>query len=230
MEKKLIDVLQQNRALFNKVVPFDSTKDKLLHLNFTQTNTELTHEILADTNAFSIYVERLLGEDYTYGIGGYDEHRTVYARSQVFDGAGEPRRLHLGVDIWGPAGTQVYAPLDGVIHSYAFNNQYGDYGATIILQHLLEGVQFYSLYGHLGLRDLDGIEIGKPVQRGECIAHFGIAEENGHWPPHLHFQLIENIGECKGDYPGVCKYSERETYLANCPDPDIILQMLQYAV
>jgi hypothetical protein len=29
----------------------------------------------------------------------------------------------------------------------------------------------------------------------------------------------------KGDYPGVCKYSERKKYLANCPDPDLILGM-----
>jgi hypothetical protein len=33
----------------------------------------------------------------------------------------------------------------------------------------------------------------------------------------------------EGDYPGVCKYSEREQYLANSPDADIILQMMQYA-
>jgi hypothetical protein len=34
----------------------------------------------------------------------------------------------------------------------------------------------------------------------------------------------------KGDYPGVCKYSEQRKYLLNCPDPDLILQMMQYAV
>jgi len=34
----------------------------------------------------------------------------------------------------------------------------------------------------------------------------------------------------KGDYPGVCKFSEKEQYLRNCPNPDLILQMMQYAV
>ena len=33
----------------------------------------------------------------------------------------------------------------------------------------------------------------------------------------------------KGDYPGVCSISERKKYLANCPDPDAILGMMQYA-
>jgi hypothetical protein len=28
----------------------------------------------------------------------------------------------------------------------------------------------------------------------------------------------------EGDYPGVCRYSEKEVYLDNCPDPQIILK------
>ena len=47
----------------------------------------------------------------------------------------EPRRLHLGVDIWADAGTPVYVPLDGRIHSFRDNNHFGDYGPTVILQH-----------------------------------------------------------------------------------------------
>ena len=53
--------------------------------------------------------------------------------------------------------------------------------------------------------------------------------ENGHWPPHLHFQLIRELGDWSGDYPGVCKYSEKEKYLANSPDPDLMLGMMKYA-
>jgi hypothetical protein len=58
--------------------------------------------------------------------------------------------------------------------------------------------------------------------------------ENGQWPPHLHFQIVVDmeipiaIGR-KGDYPGVCKLSEKEKYLNNCPNPDLILQMMEYA-
>jgi len=36
--------------------------------------------------------------------------------------------------------------------------------------------------------------------------------------------LIEDMQGLKGDYPGVCKFSERERYLANCPDPELILR------
>jgi hypothetical protein len=32
-----------------------------------------------------------------------------------------------------------------------------------------------------------------------------------------------------GDYAGVCKPSQQDKFLANCPNPDLLLQMLQYA-
>ncbi|WP_207492173.1 peptidoglycan DD-metalloendopeptidase family protein [Aridibaculum aurantiacum] len=227
---RLQDILAQHAGKFAAVVPYDRAADKLLLLNFTASNTALTDEVLNDTEKFSQYVNEQLGVEYRYGVGGYNEHRTVYSRSTVFDTTDEPRRLHLGVDIWGPAGVPVFAPLDGRVHSFAFNDHYGDYGATIILEHTLDGATFYSLYGHLAQRDLEGLHEGKEIKQGEEFCHFGEPVENGYWPPHLHFQLIENMGEWRGDYPGVCKFSERETYLANGPDPDIILGMVQNAI
>jgi murein DD-endopeptidase MepM/ murein hydrolase activator NlpD len=216
------------------VVTFDPASDRLLQLDFTDANQELTGPIINDTAAFSLYISRKLAvANARYGIGGYNEHRTVYSRSSVFDSAvsgEEPRRLHLGTDIWAPSGTLVHAPLDATVHSFAFNDRYGDYGATIILRHELNGHILHTLYGHISLSDLDGLYEGMPVARGAVIAHFGKPEENGHWPPHLHFQLIRDMGDWKGDYPGVCSFSEREQYLGNCPNPDHILQMMQYAV
>lgn len=102
------------------------------------------------------------------------------------------------------------APLDGIVHSFAFNNRFGDYGATIILSHLLNGVSFYTLYGHLSLNSIKNIQEGDRIEKGDVFGEFGIPSENGSWPPHLHFQIISNIGEWKGDYPGVCKFSEKK--------------------
>jgi murein DD-endopeptidase MepM/ murein hydrolase activator NlpD len=122
----------------------------------------------------------------------------------------------------------VYAPLEGVVHSFAFNDAYGDYGATLILQHELDGITFHSLYGHLSLHSIEDKKEGQAIEKGEWIAAFGEPAENGHWPPHLHFQLIIDMQGWKGDYPGVCKYSEREKYLVNCPDADLILNMIMH--
>ena len=223
----LIELLKKHKDSFHKVVPFANEADKLLLMDFTAGNTLLTAETVNDTAAFCQYINQQLdASGALYGIGGYNEHRTVYARSEVFDGSGEPRRLHLGIDIWGTAGTPVFAPLDGTVHSVAFNNRFGDYGATIILKHQLDGITFHTLYGHLSLASIKGLMAGTPVGAGMAIAEFGIPAENGQWPPHLHFQIIEDIQGMVGDYPGVCKYSERENYLANCPDPDLVLMMM----
>lgn len=210
---------------------FNPSTDRLLQMDFTASNTSLTQEILNYTPAFCRYVhQQLVHANARYGIGGYNEHRTIYSRSEVFDTKDEPRRLHLGVDIWGAAGTKVFAPLGGVVHSFAFNDNYGDYGATIIMQHQLDAFQFHTLYGHLSLKDIQHLQEGKFISQGELLAHFGEPKENGHWPPHLHFQLIIDMELKEGDYPGVCKYSERDKYLVNCPDPDLILQMMKFAV
>jgi len=258
----LIAILDRHRADFHPVVPFDGHKDKLFVFDFTDSNSSLSPESIANTDRFATWINHTLHQHHArYGIGGYGEHRTLYARSAHFDQplaavrAGseasriestlvptekaavgredaiaatetEPRRLHLGVDIWGPTGTKVMAPLNGIVHSFAFNNNDSDYGATIILTHHLDGVGFHTLYGHLSLNSLKNLHEGQLVSKGDVIGEFGMRFENGNWPPHLHFQLIADMQGWRGDYPGVCRFSERMQWLANCPDPNIILQML----
>ncbi len=226
----LVNILEKNKHQYYPVVPFEPGVDQLLKMDFTEANQDLTKEVIEDVSRFSKYVDEQLGNaGARYGIGGYAEHRSVYSRSNVFDSpdGGEPRRLHLGTDIWGKAGTSVSAPIGGMVHSFKFNDAYGDYGATIILLHQLESVAFYTLYGHLSLKDL-AITEGQYINRGEPFAHFGEPHENGHWPPHLHFQIIIDIELKEGDYPGVCRLSDKNYYLENCPDADLILQMNRY--
>ena len=236
-KNNLYEWLKSRAREFHPVVPFDASKEKLIHFDFTESNKALIKIDLSDTKKFCQYINDLLqNANAKFGIGGYNELRNLYSRSSLFDNdlnnnflpIEEPRRLHLGIDIWGDAGTPIFAPLDGIVHSFAFNNNFGDYGATIILQHQLESVRFFTLYGHLSLADLQNIKEGDDIKGGQTFAHFGEAEENGHWPPHLHFQVIEDMENYEGDYPGVCKFSEREKYLANCPDPDLILNLNQF--
>lgn len=230
MKAKLFEErLRELPAGISPVVDYQET-DRLLLMDLTAANTELAPEILADTKLFSDWVDQLLEKHQArYGIGGYAEHRTIYSRSAVFDGEEEPRRFHLGIDIWGEAGTAVHAPLAGIVHSLGFNEAFGDYGATLILEHRLGDLTIHSLYGHLSLASIRDKKEGEEIAQGDWIAAFGIPEENGHWPPHLHFQLIFDMEGWKGDYPGVCRFSDRERYLANCPDPDLLLHMMQNA-
>jgi murein DD-endopeptidase MepM/ murein hydrolase activator NlpD len=242
------NIIRKYHHDFHPVVPFDPKKQRLAPIDLTSTNETLTSEIFNDTDAFCEYIDKLRKSSRAnYLIGGYNELRAVYGRSELFNknlttGATvpvaleiddtqeypEPRRLHLGTDIWGDEGTSIFAPFGGMIHSFAFNNHFGDYGATLIIVHQLDGFPFYTLYGHLSLRDIANISAGQYVNRGQVIAHFGPSHENGHWPPHLHFQIILDMELYEGDYPGVCRYSERDKFLTNCPDPDMILRMNRF--
>ncbi len=240
MNTLLQNILQKNRPDFRSVVNFNSSTEKIVLINLSKSNTQLTEEIYSDTKKFSAYINQLRTNlNASFLIGGYAEVRDMYKRSLLFDeekkygidisSVLEQRRLHIGMDIWGDEKTTIFAPLGGVVHSFAFNNNFGDYGATLILQHQLETEVFYTLYGHISLADIEKLHEGKYIGRGETLAHFGSPAENGNWPPHLHFQIISDIRELKGDYPGVCAEKDADFYLKNCPNPDLILNLLQFA-
>jgi murein DD-endopeptidase MepM/ murein hydrolase activator NlpD len=223
----LASLLAQHRPAFGPVLPTHPLAGPgVAPLDFTAANPHLAHpERLRDTVLFDTVVTDMLAEQHaSTGIGGYLENRVIYRRSPHFDDAAEPRSLHLGVDVWVPAGTPVAAPLPAHVHSLADNNNFGDYGPTIILAHELAGVIFYSLYGHLTRTDLLGLAPGQAIAQGQPFAHVGPYPENGDWPPHLHFQLITDMQGRWGDFPGVAPPSEREYWAALCPDPMLIMQ------
>ena len=148
------------------------------------------------------------------GYGGYLEHRTFYLDSPLFQE--NTRTLHIGLDLWAPAGTPVYAPYDSIVHSFANNANYLDYGPTIILQHQPD---FFTLHGHLSHQSLQGLSVGKSIKRGELFATFGAQEENGNWPPHLHLQCIRDMQGKRGDFPGVVMPVQKDDYTRLCPNP-----------
>lgn len=237
MNFELEKALLSAQADFHNVVPFNIKTDKLATIDLSKHNKEINRETYSTTAALQNYIDfKQKQAAATYLIGGYREHREIYRRSSLFDKniatavevLEEPRSIHLGIDIWAPAGTPVFAPLGGMVHSFANNADHGDYGATIILQHQLHTFNFYTLYGHLSLRNLEGMRKGRFITRGETFAHFGPPAENGNWPPHLHFQLITDMLQYEGDFPGVCKPSEAGKYISICLNPDIILNMQRF--
>lgn len=208
------------------VVPVDFRADPYLILNFTPTNPDLADLDLTDTPAFDAYVfNKIRDAGAVAGVGGYLEPRVIYRRSPHFQQAGEPRTIHLGIDIWVVAGTPVFTPLDGIVHSFADNVGFGDYGPTIILEHDAAGEKLYSLYGHLSRASLAGKAEGQLVRAGDKIAEVGPFPENGDWPPHLHFQLMRDMLGRRGDFAGVCAPLERELFAGLCPDPNELLRI-----
>ncbi|TXC85381.1 peptidoglycan DD-metalloendopeptidase family protein [Luteibaculum oceani] len=156
--------------------------------------------------------------------GGYLEKRSWYGRNPDFVNGAEVRNIHLGMDLWCSAGSNIHAPIKGKIHSYQFNDAPGDYGHTLILEHHISGFKFYTLYGHLAAPKIT--DKGHEFNPGDAIAQVGSWEENGSWPPHLHFQIIIDMEGKVGDYPGVCHEKEKGQFAKNCPHPMLLLPML----
>jgi len=197
------------------------TSASLRTLDLSAQNTQLTPAIVADTTRFDRLITKMLAPE-KVGIGGYLETRLLYQRSTMYAGE-EIRSLHLGVDVWAPAGTKVYAPWPGRIHSFRDNQGFGDYGPTIILEHAAADATFFTLYGHLSRESLQNISVGQFVDKNEEVGELGNFPENGDWPPHLHFQVITDLLGFEGDFPGVIAHSQRLLFESICIDPMLLL-------
>ncbi|MGB0186163.1 MAG: peptidoglycan DD-metalloendopeptidase family protein [Flavobacteriaceae bacterium] len=179
------------------------------------------------SDSLAVYINNYLkSRSKQVAYGGYLELRSLYTRSHHFHQHKENQRnIHLGIDLWCKAKTPVLAAFDGTIHSFKNNVAFGDYGPTIILEHCIDEMSFFTLYGHLSLDSIAHLEVGVEVKANEIIGHLGTAEVNGDYPPHLHFQIIKDLQGNFGDYPGVCSIDDLDFYKENCPDPNLILKL-----
>ena len=222
--QELIRTLQRIKDEIKPVIKVNFSNAAVLDL--TDQNRELKEIDLSDAAAFSDYVFSCMKKKGSaVAIGRYNEDRTIYKGYSLFTGTKPSRHIHLGIDLWVHAGTPVFAPIAGQVHSFADNKAAGDYGPTIILEHHIGSILFYTLYGHLSPDSLSGLVEKQPVRAGQEIARAGNYPQNGNWPPHLHFQIITDLQGKKGDFWGVAAVEEREKMLTICPDPNLILQL-----
>lgn len=217
-------ILLQHRNKFSNILPFNFKNDKFFEFDFSVNNKELYNINLTNVEQLSNYVQQKIKQhNANFGIGGYAENRLIYKRSKHFGTGDNARSIHLGIDIWCNQKTPIFAFMDSKIHSFNNNQNFGDYGPTIILKHKLENTQFYTLYGHLTKNSIKNIKVNQKIKKGDKFAEIGNSSENGNWPPHLHFQIITDMLGKKGDFFGVCSFSEKEKFLEICPNPNLIL-------
>ena len=223
--KSLEQILQNQEDVY--VIDSNIDYKNYVAFDLSESHTDQLKLDLTDAEKFEEFVENHLSKNHAQvAFGGYLETRNLYKRSETFnDENTEERNIHIGLDLWIKAGTSVLSALDGKIHSFQNNLGLGDYGPTIILEHEIEGVTFYTLYGHLSLESVEDKIEGQLVRKGEKIAELGKPPINGDYAPHLHFQIIKNIQNKKGDYPGVCSEKEVDFYRENCPDPNLLLNI-----
>jgi murein DD-endopeptidase MepM/ murein hydrolase activator NlpD len=224
--KKLTDTIQHAAGKGKKVVSTSFSIADIYVPDLSDHNRELDSVDLDNPDEFGTWLKQKISEaNKKVAIGGYGEDRVVYKRSKHFGQGADARSIHLGVDIWIDAHTKVLAPFDATVHSFKNNDNHGDYGGTIILAHTLNGLTFFTLYGHLSLESLNKKTVGMPIKAGEAFATLGTPNENGGWPPHLHFQLISDMLDKHGDFFGVASPANKEEMMELCPDPNLILNV-----
>ncbi len=162
------------------------------------------------------------------GVGRYDEPRGFYL-TEAFDTPGgempERRTIHLGIDLFVPPGTGVRTPLGGMVRSVQDNSGRLDYGPTVIIEHQSPGRPFWTLYGHLERASVRDLEAGTKLEAGDAFARVGPYPENGDWPEHLHFQIVADLLDRSGEFPGVARPGERSTWCSISPDPNLLLRL-----
>jgi 4-aminobutyrate aminotransferase-like enzyme/Ser/Thr protein kinase RdoA (MazF antagonist) len=217
--------LSSNTHQFESVFPFDlNTAPRML---VTLQEDSPGRAYAQDHAAWDQWLRGSMMESGArFAVGLYGEQRECYTTDQFRNPAGgESRSVHLGIDLFVPAGTPVRAPLAGRVASIQDNDAPLDYGPTIILEHRCgrDGPAFWTLYGHLSRRCLGTLKAGDAVEAGQSIAEIGMQSENGGWSPHLHFQVMTDLLGEHGNFHGAGEPGNMDVWRAICPDPNLVL-------
>lgn len=159
-----------------------------------------------NVRADQAYADLVGKHGFTLGLGPWGERRIIYTapffQSTLLDGA--RRNVHLGLDIFAPAGTEMFTPLAATVVAATINPEPQDYGGLILLEHEPEpGLRFWTLWGHLDHASVRERHIGEKLQAGAFVARLGDYAENGGWVPHVHLQLSTIHYDDVGIVPGV---------------------------
>lgn len=168
------------------------------------------------------YADLVREHGFTLGLGPCGELRTVYTapffQSVLVDG--KRRNVHLGLDVFAPAGTALYTPVAARVVAATINPEPQDYGGLILLEHEPEpGVRFQTLWGHLEHASVRERFVGEELPAGAFVARMGDYAENGGWVPHLHLQLITDPYDDVSIIPGVGEEAFRTTWADLFPAP-----------
>ncbi|MEP1612494.1 MAG: aminotransferase class III-fold pyridoxal phosphate-dependent enzyme [Roseobacter sp.] len=162
-------------------------------------------------------------------LGYYFEPRLIYAELAFRNGpwrASDRRTVHLAIDAFAPAGTLIYAPMDGTVHAIENRTAHLDYGGMVILAHETpEGDLFYTLYGHLNPDICDTLSLGQNIPKGTAFCRLGTPDQNGGWAPHIHFQMALTLDGLGNDWPGVGDPDENHLWRAISPNPAALLNL-----
>lgn len=166
----------------------------------------------------------LLGVSWIYG--GWMEDRSIIWSDTYLKDTGA--FLHLGIDITVPAGTLVHAVASGeILHVGTDVPFVGGWGGHVVQRIVYQGKSCALIYAHLGT--IQATE--KTVwEKGSEIGAVGDKDENGHWSPHLHVQIVRDIEGVTDwqrflddEIDGYGKVVDIADWARRCPDPTSLI-------
>jgi 4-aminobutyrate aminotransferase-like enzyme/Ser/Thr protein kinase RdoA (MazF antagonist) len=190
--------------------------------------------------AQELMAHSLAALDGAIGIGAFAEDRAIYTDDNYATRiAGERRIRHLGLDVFLPEGSNVYAPWEAVVECCGIDP--GGFGGLLILRHEMpesaeksaaksdsesatDPVRFWTLYGHLNPASLPW-QSGQAVARGALLGQLGSKAVNGGWAPHLHLQLMLGLLGMGLDWPGACSVRQWPVFERICLPPNLLLAL-----
>jgi 4-aminobutyrate aminotransferase-like enzyme/Ser/Thr protein kinase RdoA (MazF antagonist) len=211
--------LQRNGHQCAPVFARDFSPQNLRVLDLTEPTGVVATEVLAGLAADA-------DSAHIVAIGRYGENRSMY-RTKAFETADpdERRTIHVGIDLFAPAGERVLAPLDATVVDVGVETVPLGFGGIAVLQHETDdGVPFFTLYGHLSPESLESLTVGRTISRGDVVARLGRPDENGGWEPHLHFQLMTDLcGWTPTEIIGVVAASGWDVWSSVFLNPNLVL-------
>lgn len=221
-QNRLESWISDNRGSFHPAIQSAHGQPEFVVMDFSVASLEFTPDAIAVPGIADQLIWDRVGS--AVGIGRWNEPRLAYTGDQYATVSGERRTVHLGVDLFRPAGAPVYAPLDGTVYACCAHHDEFDYGGCVLLEHRpSDGPVFWTLYGHLSHASALALQPGQKIAAGEAFAALGAFEENGGWVPHLHFQLIGDLLGHVDTYPGVAAPGVRDVWLSLSPSPATLL-------
>ena len=94
---------------------------------------------------------------------------------------------HKGLDMNPGFGTPIQAMADGVVTEVG--NPSGEYGVYAIIDHVIDGQRYRSVYAHMDYGSL-AVQPGDRVQVGDLVGQVGNSGLST--GPHLHFEVRQN--------------------------------------
>lgn len=220
--------LEANAGSWSDLLSPALEQSRLTVLDLGSAGSGLANALAAQDRetAQSLYDALMQASGHEVAIGPWLEKRTIYSTDNyisAFD-RNARRNLHLGLDVFVPAGTVLSLPLAGTVVQTMVMNDSLDYGGVLVLEHEWQpGKHFWSLWGHLTHQSARDWKIGDRIAAATPFATVGDFEENGWWIPHLHLQLLRKPYLNYATAPGVGEEMFAALWPDLFPDPSILV-------